>query len=256
MSPADPWQRLIAATPARIALGRTGDSLPTRPVLAFALAHARARDAVHAALDTAAMAAAIEALGFAAIAVESAAPDRASYLRRPDWGRGLSPRSRAALLPAPCDLAIVVADGLSATAVHRHAAPLLGALRPWIAQAGWTVGPVAIARQARVALGDEVGALLGARLVVLLVGERPGLSSPDSLGVYLTYAPAVGRRDAERNCISNIRAEGLSYELAAFRTAWLGRQALALGLTGVALKDCSDALLVQGRPPAARIGFG
>ncbi len=215
-------------------------------MLGFALAHAQARDAVHAALDEAAVAAAVQALGFAAVQVESAAPDRASYLRRPDWGRVLSARSRAVLARDPCDLAIVVADGLSATAVHRHAVKLLAALQPAIARHGWSVGPVAIARQARVALGDEVGALLGARLVVLLVGERPGLSAPDSLGVYLTYAPAPGRRDAERNCISNIRAEGLSIGLAAFKTAWLVREALLRQLTGVALKDASAPVLEGG----------
>jgi ethanolamine ammonia-lyase small subunit len=248
----DRWHALAAFTPARIALGRTGGSLPTDQVLAFALAHAQARDAVHAALDAAPVAAAVAALGFATVQVESAAPDRASYLRRPDWGRLLSARSRAALSAAPCDLAFVIADGLSATAVHRHAVPLLAALQPWIAQAGWTVGPVAIAHQARVALGDEVGARIGARLMVLLIGERPGLSSPDSLGAYLTYAPQPGRTDAERNCVSNIRPEGLSYDLAAFKLAWLARHALHHALTGVALKDTSVPLLPPGtRPPAA-----
>ena len=230
-------------TPARIALGRTGASLPTREVLAFAHAHALARDAVTTPLELERTLQAVEALGLVAIPAESAAPDRATYLRRPDLGRRLSDESRARLAAAangPCDIAIVVADGLSSPAVHAHAAPLLDAFKPLADAAGWRLGRVAVARQARVALGDEVGEILRARLVVLLVGERPGLSSPDSLGAYITFAPRVGRTDAERNCVSNIRAEGLSYQAAAFRIAWLARAALRLGLTGVDLKDDSD----------------
>jgi ethanolamine ammonia-lyase small subunit len=153
------------------------------------------------------------------------------------------------------DLSIVVADGLSSAAVHAHAAAFLAALKPWIAQAGWTLAPVVIAAQARVALGDEVGALLKARACLLMVGERPGLSSPDSLGLYLTFAPKAGRSDAERNCISNVRPEGLAYDLAAFKLAWHLREALARRLTGVELKDESDLLLESGRPPL-RLGTG
>lgn len=247
--PTDPWARLRTLTPARIALGRTGASLPTEAVLDFALAHARARDAVTAPFHPLAVAEAIEALDLRTLVVESAAPDRPTYLRRPDLGRRLSDESRARLHPSPCDLAIVVADGLSSTAVHAHAAPLIEALQPHSAAAHWRVGPVAIARQGRVALGDEIGEVLGARLVLLLVGERPGLSSPDSLGAYLTFDPRVGRTDAERNCVSNIRAAGLSYEAAALRIAWLAREALRLSLTGVALKDESD-LDTLAAPPA------
>ena len=240
--PPDPWSALRTRTPARIAIGRTGASLPTREVLAFSLAHAQARDAVHTPFDAHGVAAAIETLGVATIRVDSAAGDRATYLRRPDLGRRLSDASRAALASqrGPCDLAIVVADGLSSTAVHAHAAPLIAALLPVARAEGWSLAPITVASQARVALGDEVGELLGARLVLLLVGERPGLSSPDSLGAYLTFQPRVGRTDAERNCVSNIRAEGLSYEQAAFKLAWLMREALRLSLTGVALKDESD----------------
>lgn len=255
--PPDPWSRLCALTPARIALGRTGASLPTREVLAFSLAHARARDAVHAAFDAEATARAVEALGLQTLTVESAVPDRHAYLRRPDLGRRLSGASRAALsaLPRqPCDLAIVVADGLSSTAVHAHAAALVEALQPAIRAAGWRTAPVVLARQARVALGDEVGEILGARLVVVLVGERPGLSSPDSLGAYITHMPRIGRTDAERNCVSNIRAEGLRYEAAAFKIAWLAREALRIGLTGVALKDDSDLEMVRAAEPAPRLG--
>lgn len=255
----DPWTALRRHTPARIALGRTGSSLPTSEVLGFALAHAQARDAVHTAFEADGVATAIEALGLETLIVDSAAPDRAAYLRRPDLGRGLSEAGRAALVGrtrGACDLAIVVADGLSSTAVHAHAAPLIEALLPAAREAGWRLAPVVVARQARVALGDAVGELLGARLVILLVGERPGLSSPDSLGAYITFAPRVGRTDAERNCVSNIRGEGLSYAAAAFKLAWHAREALRLGLTGVGLKDESDMALLEVTPsrsvPAGR----
>ncbi|USQ94806.1 ethanolamine ammonia-lyase subunit EutC [Caulobacter sp. RL271] len=240
--PPDPWSALRARTPARIAIGRSGASLPTREVLAFSLAHAQARDAVHTPFDARGVAQAIAALEVATVQVDSAAGDRATYLRRPDLGRRLSDASRLAMAAAhgPCDLAIVVADGLSSTAVHAHAAPLIAALLPVARAEGWSLAPITVASQARVALGDEVGEVLGARLVLLLVGERPGLSSPDSLGAYLTFQPRVGCTDAERNCVSNIRAEGLTYDQAAFKLAWLMREALRLSVTGVALKDESD----------------
>jgi ethanolamine ammonia-lyase small subunit len=251
---ADVWAALGTRTPARIALGRSGPGLPTERVLEFSLAHARARDAVHAPFDAEGVTAAVRSLGFDTIGVTSMVPDRETYLRRPDLGRVLSDDSRAELRArgiGPVDLAIVVADGLSSAAIHTHAPPLLAALRPWIAAERWTVGPIAIARQARVAFGDEVGALMRARAVLVLIGERPGLSSPDSLGLYLTYAPRVGRNDSERNCVSNIRAEGLSHDLAAFKLVWLLREALRRGLTGVRLKDDSDTMLVAGKPPSA-----
>ena len=245
----DPWAALAALTPARIALGRAGPSLPTREVLAFALDHARARDAVHIPFDAAAVAGQVEALGFETLQVESAAPDRATYLRRPDLGRRLAAKSRAWLERQPRsepDVLVVVADGLSSTAIHAHAAPLLAALAPHAAAQRWRVGPVVLAHQARVALGDEIGAVLGARFVVLLVGERPGLSSADSLGAYLTFGPRVGRSDAERNCISNIRPAGLSYADAAARIAWHVGESLRRGYSGVALKDDSAAVRVAG----------
>jgi ethanolamine ammonia-lyase small subunit len=231
-----------------------GSGLPTDEVLRFALAHAQARDAVHTPFDAGTVEAGIAALGFETLHVASAAPARDSYLRRPDLGRKLSDESRAALQArdgGPFDLALVVADGLSSTAVHVQAVPFLKAFKGWIAEAGWSLAPVVVASQARVALGDEVGELIKARAVVVLIGERPGLSSPDSLGLYLTFAPKVGRTDAERNCISNVRGEGLSHEHAAFKLAWLLRQALARQLTGVSLKDESDLLLVEGKVPAA-----
>ncbi|MBV8533952.1 MAG: ethanolamine ammonia-lyase subunit EutC [Alphaproteobacteria bacterium] len=238
----DPWLRLAGLTPPRIALGRVGPSLPTGPVLQLALAHARARDAVHAALDTGRLAGALRALGPAVLTVASAAPSREVYLRRPDLGRRLASASRTALAARAArqiDLALVVGDGLSAAAVQAHAAPLIACLLRRLDKARLTLAPVVIATQARVALGDEIGELLQARAAVILIGERPGLSAPDSLGAYLTYAPRCGRVDAERNCVSNIRAGGLTYEVAARKLAWLLNEALRSGVSGVALKDDS-----------------
>jgi ethanolamine ammonia-lyase small subunit len=249
--PADPWQALRRHTPARIALGRSGASLPTHELLRFAAAHAQARDAVHVPLDLAALQAALQADGWATLPIHSRAPDRTAYLRRPDWGRRLDDASVAALQAAapaaPPDLAVVLADGLSAIALQRHGAPLLAALRQALGADGppLALAPqVLLARQARVALADEVGALLGARAVLIVLGERPGLSSPDSLGAYLTFAPAVGCTDAQRNCISNIRPEGLALPAAARRIAWLLREALRRRVTGIALKDDSDTALL------------
>jgi len=247
-TPADPWSELRRLTPARIALGRSGASLPTREVLAFGVAHAQARDAVHAVLDIAALEAALMPLGLPTLQVQSAAPNRAQYLARPDWGRRLDADARAELaLQARSlgpDLLFVIGDGLSALAAQRQAAPLLAALLPRLQ--GLRIGPLLIATQARVALADEIGELLGARLVVCLIGERPGLSSPDSLGAYVTAAPHVGRNDAERNCVSNIRPEGLGHAEAAAQLAELIRAALAAGISGVALAYSPLAAL----PPA------
>jgi ethanolamine ammonia-lyase small subunit len=246
----DPWSSLARLTPARIALGHAGGALPTREVLKFALAHARARDAVHTRFDIERIETAIRAVGFETLTVASAAASREIYLRRPDLGRRLSPASRAMLEARTgpnVDLVLVVADGLSAAAVHAQAVPLITAVRPLIAQADWHAAPVVLAREARVALGDEIGALVKARAVALLVGERPGLSSPDSLGVYLTFAPKIGRTDAERNCLSNIRPEGLAPQAAAVKLIWLLREAFRRQLTGIALKDDSD----QALAPAA-----
>ncbi|WP_375457439.1 ethanolamine ammonia-lyase subunit EutC [uncultured Methylobacterium sp.] len=243
---AEIWARLRRLTPARIGLGRAGSGLPTREVLRFGLAHAQARDAVHAPMDAAAIADAIAGQGFRTLLVASQAADRAAYLRRPDQGRRLAPEGREALERAsagPVDLAIVVADGLSVRAVHEGAQALLAAFKPHIERAGWSLAPVVVASQARVALGDAVGAALKARAVAVLIGERPGLSSPDSLGIYLTFEPRPGRSDAERNCISNVRPAGLSHDLAAFKLNWLLAQAFARGLTGVPLKDESDHAL-------------
>ncbi|WP_439546086.1 ethanolamine ammonia-lyase subunit EutC [Sandarakinorhabdus sp.] len=222
--------RLAALTQARIGLPRAGHALNTAATLAFDLAHARARDAVHAVFDAGALHAA-----FGAIEVRSAAPDRATYLQRPDLGRQLPATEAARLAPTGANTAIVVGDGLSATAVALHAVPLIEALRPRL---GGVWAPIVAAHQARVALGDAIGAALAVDVVVMLIGERPGLSAPDSLGAYITWQPRPGRQDSERNCVSNIRPpHGLDYETAATRIAWLVHQARARRLTGVALKD-------------------
>jgi ethanolamine ammonia-lyase small subunit len=237
-------------TPARVALGRAGASLPTRALLDFTLDHARARDAVHAAFDVPGLLASLRALGCETIAVASRAGNRQDYLKRPDLGRRLDQTSVDLLdgrQSSPCDVAIVIGDGLSPTAVHAHAIELLRRLQPRLVADGITVGCTVIASGARVALGDEIGALLKARMAVMLIGERPGLSAPDSLGAYLTFAPEIGRTDAERNCVSNIHREGLAYDAVAHKISWLVREGLRRSVTGVALKDES------GEGTAARI---
>lgn len=234
-----PWQTLRAHTAARIALGRRGVSVPTREQLAFQLAHAQARDAVHLALDGEALARDLAAQGQACVQLHSAAATRAIYLQRPDLGRRLDDASRAQLDGGAkgVDLALVAADGLSALAIQRHAAPFLAALRARLALEAWTLSPVHIVAQGRVAVGDEVGELIKARAVLVLIGERPGLSSPDSLGLYLTWAPKAGLLDERRNCISNVRPEGLAYAPAAYRLHYLLSQAFSRQLSGVDLKD-------------------
>ncbi|TKC89198.1 ethanolamine ammonia-lyase subunit EutC [Trinickia terrae] len=253
----NPWNALRQFTQARIALGRAGNSLPTAPLLAFNLSHAQARDAVHHPLDVDVLHRQLQDAGFKTLDVHSAAPDRAHYLRRPDLGRRLSDESRETLGQLslePPEVVFVIGDGLSAFAAARQSLPLLQAVTTRLAD--WHAGPVVVARQARVALGDEIGEILRAKLVVMLIGERPGLSSPDSLGIYLTYAPKVGTSDAQRNCISNVRPEGLSHEAAAHKLHYLLTHARRLGLTGVGLKDDSDALLdaPQAQPRSIEAG--
>jgi ethanolamine ammonia-lyase small subunit len=259
---ANPWAELRRHTPARIALGRSGISLPTQPHLAFQLAHAQARDAVHRTFDSEAVAQALVKMGWPTLAAHSAAPDRGVYLQRPDLGRRLSDDSAERLRQANGenrhDLAVVVADGLSALAVERHGPPFLQRLRELLREdaGSWDLASAVIVQQGRVAIGDEIGALLGASLVLVLIGERPGLSSPDSMGLYLTWAPRPGCTDAQRNCISNVRPEGLPISEAAARAAWLVRAARARGLTGVGLKDESVAaqpLRAAGAPPSFRL---
>lgn len=240
---ANPWEALRQFTAARIALGRTGASLPTDEVLRFGLAHAQARDAVHQPFNSDELEPELHALGLKTLRVESAAPDRTTYLCRPDLGRKLSQESRDYLqsLPSqPADLLLVVADGLSSKAVHRQAVPLITALLPYLEKLNINLGPIVLAHQSRVALGDDIAEVLQAKAVAILIGERPGLSSPDSLGIYMTWGPHTRRMESERNCISNVRPEGLDYPQAAFKLAWLLEQAFVRGLSGVALKDESD----------------
>lgn len=237
----DPWRQLKAFTSARIALGRVGSSLPTREVLDFGMAHAMARDAVHTPLDVEAFCAELHENGFETVRVKSAAPDRASYLLRPDLGRRLSEECESLLRASACketEVLFVVGDGLSSLAIANHARPLLEALCALMPASV----PVVVATQARVALSDPIGELLNARIVVMLIGERPGLSSPDSLGIYITYGPRIGLQDSERNCISNVRPEGLNYQAAARKTRWLVDEALRLRLSGIGLKDQSDVV--------------
>jgi ethanolamine ammonia-lyase small subunit len=246
--PADPFARLRAMTTARVALGRCGAGLPTRPMLEFQRDHAMARDAVHAPFDPEQLAAALAP--WPSLTVSSRAADRGVYLRRPDLGRRLAVASAAALTSGDWDLVVVIADGLSAPGARAHAAPV--ARRVLDRLAGWRIAPIVLASQARVALGDEVGALLGAAMVLVLIGERPGLSAADSLGAYLTWRPAVGRLDSERNCVSNIRPpHGLGYDAAADTLAWLMRAGRKRGLTGVSLKDDRDGPAIPLHPPRA-----
>jgi ethanolamine ammonia-lyase small subunit len=237
----DPWAVLRRATRARVALGRAGDGLPTARELEFRAAHAAARDAVHTGLDAGRVRTALTAagVGLEVLEVRSQAPDRATYLQRPDLGRRLAEGTQ--LPTGSVDLALVVADGLSPRAVHDHAAGTVAAVLDRLP--GWSVGPLVLASQARVALGDPVGQALGARIVVVAVGERPGLSSADSLGLYLTYDPRPGRVDAERNCISNVRPpHGLGYAQAADTLVALLQASRELGASGVVLKDDGWAL--------------
>ena len=245
---ANPWTQLRQFTAARIALGRSGTSLPTQPQLAFQLAHAQARDAVQLALDAPQLIRDLELAGLASandcLLLESAACDRMTYLQRPDLGRRLSDESRAVLAAQPeqaatrhYDISLVIADGLSALAIARNAVPFLVALVRQLAPEDWSMAPLSVIRMGRVAVADEVGERLGARLAVLLIGERPGLSSPDSMGVYATWMPRVGLNDADRNCISNIRPAGLGYGEAARKLHYLLREMRRREVSGVNLKD-------------------
>jgi ethanolamine ammonia-lyase small subunit len=252
---ADPWQQLRRLTPARIALGRSGGSVPTRELLDFRLAHARARDAVQAPFDFAGLAERLRALGSEVVCVQSAAATQMEFLRRPDLGRRLSQASRVelAVLTAAecrdaCDLVVIVSDGLSSLAATEHAPPLLSAFVPLARQSGWMLAPLIVANHGRVALQDEIGELLRARLSLILLGERPGLSAADSLGAYFTYSPRQGLTDAARNCVSNIRPEGLPPVEAAHKLFHLITQSMTLSLSGVELKDDAPALT---RTPAS-----
>jgi len=233
----DPWIQLKTFTPARIALGRTGTAIPLKEVLQFRMAHAHARDAVYSLADVNTLQDQLSVFQLPVHVLHSSAADRHEYLQRPDKGRKLDESSAQLLTATNSDVAIIIADGLSATAVNKHAVPLLQQLIPLIQGAGMSIAPICLVQQGRVAVGDEVAALLQAKAAIMLIGERPGLSSPDSLGMYLTYRPKVGLTDEARNCISNIREAGLSYEAAAAKTFYLLREAVRMQLSGVQLKD-------------------
>ncbi|QLG95599.1 ethanolamine ammonia-lyase subunit EutC [Pseudomonas yamanorum] len=253
--PDNPWLELRRLTPARIALGRTGTSIPTGAQLDFQFAHAQARDAVHLPFDHAGLSSQLKERGRDSLLLHSAAVDRHSYLQRPDLGRRLSDESAQTLRdyaqanPGGVDLAVVVADGLSALAVHKHTLPFLTRMEEQTHAEGWSLSPVILVEQGRVAVADEIGQLLGAKMVVILIGERPGLSSPDSLGLYFTYNPKVGLTDAYRNCISNVRLEGLSYGMAAHRLLYLMREACRRQLSGVNLKDEAQVQTIESDDP-------
>jgi ethanolamine ammonia-lyase small subunit len=253
--PDNPWLELRRLTPARIALGRTGTSIPTSAQLDFQFAHAQARDAVHLPFDHAGLSSQMAERGRDTLLLHSAAVDRHMYLQRPDLGRRLSDESAqslrdyAAANPRGVDLAVVVADGLSALAVHKHTLPFLTRMEEQTHAEGWSLSPVILVEQGRVAVADEIGQLLGAKMVVILIGERPGLSSPDSLGLYFTYNPKVGLTDAYRNCISNVRLEGLSYGMAAHRLLYLMKEACRRQLSGVNLKDEAQVQTIESDDP-------
>src|SRR5262245_12320984 len=244
----DAWAELRKLTAARIGLKRTGASLATGPLLEVQLAHARGRDAVHAPFDPVRLAADLAGFGGPILTIASAAADRQRYLMSPDLGRRLAPDAEATLAPhaGHYDVVFVVTDGLSARAVATHAQPVLGHAVPALAAEGWRVAPFVIVRHGRVAVGDAIAAALGADSVVVLIGERPGLTAPDSMGAYLTWQPRPNTTDADRNCISNIRPEGIRYADAAFKLAHLLRAMRARRLSGVRLKDDTDRLLVGG----------
>ena len=239
----DPWQELKQFTDARIALGRSGCSILTDEYLRFSLAHARACDTIKMPFERAQVKKRLEDMGLAVEMAESAAASRSIFIRRPDLGRRLSDASREHLqsLKYPgADVLIVIGDGLSSKAVHKQAVPLIREFLPYMQELGLSVGPVVLAKQSRVALGDDIAEVMHCGLVVMLIGERPGLSSPDSLGIYMTYKPFAGRLESERNCISNVRPEGLSYARAAFKLAWLVETAYDMRMSGTRLKDKSD----------------
>lgn len=242
------WAGLRRLTAARIGLQRSGASLATAPLLAFRLAHAQARDAVHAELDVTALAKDLDGLGLPVLSVTSAAADKPTYLMRPDLGRRLSSAGEATLAAhtGDYDIVFIVSDGLSALATQTHATALITDMVPVLRAQGWRIAPLVIVQQGRVAIGDAIATALGAACAVVLIGERPGLSAPDSMGAYMTWQPGEHTSDADRNCISNIRPAGVSYADAAFKLAHLLNAMRKLGVSGVALKDDSDRLQIGG----------
>ncbi len=247
---ADIWTELRRLTAARIGLERSGASLATAPLLAFQLAHAQARDAVHAELDAPRLASDVALHGLPVLTIESAAADKKTYLMRPDLGRALTAAGEAALAShaGAYDVVFVVSDGLSARAVEVHAAPVITEAMALLRTDALHIAPIVIVRHGRVAIGDAVAALLGAQSAVMLIGERPGLSAPDSMGAYLTFQPNAKTSDADRNCISNIRPAGIGYADAAFKLAHLLKAMRKRGVSGIRLKDDSERLRIGGGP--------
>ena len=242
----DSWESLKIFTRARIALGRTGVATPLKEVLDFKMCHAHARDAIYSVLELNELEERLQQFHSSVIIVASQAGDRSVYLQRPDYGRNLDKSSTNNLKNESSysvDVSITIADGLSATAINNHAVPVLKKLIPLLKQSVLTMAPLVIAQQARVAIADEIGSLLNAKLSLILIGERPGLSSPDSMGAYITYNPSPGTTDESRNCVSNIRPEGLKYDLAAEKIAKLIKASLQLKLSGIMLKDEGKNLL-------------
>jgi ethanolamine ammonia-lyase small subunit len=256
MMAGDSWAFLRGFTQARIGLGRAGSTMPIGEVLKFAMAHARARDAVMTPINWGHIETNLQALELDSMRVRTAADDRNSFLRRPDLGRVLSAESRedVAAISKPVDLLILIADGLSSTGVEANATSVIEAILPYLRKEEWQLGPILLASQARVALGDDAGETMGARAVVILIGERPGLSSPDSLGAYLTWSPRMGRADAERNCISNIRSGGLSADEAAFKAHWLLKEFFRRQVSGVTVKDKSNYQIERPRGSQLTLG--
>ena len=245
MIPVDSWSLLKQFTPARIAIGRTGVSMTTREALSFKADHAMARDAIYTPMETAGIRDGLQEAGISFIELKTKVVDRREYLLRPDKGRQLHQdciASLKALHDPDTTACITIADGLSPLAVNRYAVPLTRMLISAFQSAGLRYAPVCIVKQGRVAVSDETGAATGASISIILIGERPGLSSPDSLGVYITYAPAIGKTDAERNCISNIRSGGLNLTAAAEKIMYLLNQALQRKLSGVELKETTNHL--------------
>ena len=245
----DSWVALRRFTQARIALGRAGHAVPTQVMLDFQLAHAQARDAVHYSWAIDAFAGQVLGLGEEVLILDTPVVSRDEYLRRPDLGRVLTEGSGTRLRnfnDGEVDVALIVTNGLSSTAVERHGIPLLQAIVNSYRTRQFRIAPVFLVANGRVALSDAIGSVIAARVAVIVVGERPGLSAADSLGIYLTFAPQPGTTDAERNCISNIRPpEGLSYEAAAAKLLYLTGEAMRRGISGVALKDEMDGLLSE-----------
>ncbi|HOY18548.1 MAG TPA: ethanolamine ammonia-lyase subunit EutC [Haliscomenobacter sp.] len=246
----DPWHSLKAYTDARIALGHTGTAIPLKEVLQFKLAFAHAKDAVYSHLEMDKLQQELSRFPLPQYLLHSRAMSRSVYLQRPDWGRQLDEASTQQIqnsTETEADVAIILADGLSATAINQHAFPVLQRLIPALQKANYRIAPLSVVEQARVAIGDEIAHLLKAKMSVVLIGERPGLTSPYSMGAYLTYAPEPGTTDERRNCISNIRPEGLPYEMAVQKIVYLIQESLRLQLSGVALKDNAGHPLINDR---------